>query len=40
MYWRDEKCIQNFSSENLKGGDHVEDLGVNAEIMLQWILRK
>jgi len=27
-------------SENLKGRDHPEDLGVNMRIILQWILRK
>jgi len=28
-----------FWSENLKGTDHFEDLGVDARIILQWILQ-
>jgi hypothetical protein len=27
-----------FSSENLKGRDHSEDLDVNGNIILEWIL--
>jgi hypothetical protein len=27
-----------FWSENLKGGDHMEDLGVHEKIILEWIL--
>jgi hypothetical protein len=29
-----------FWSENLKGRDHSEDLGVDREIILEWILEK
>jgi len=29
-----------FWSENLKGRDHMKDLGVNEMIILEWILRK
>jgi len=29
-----------FCSENLKGGDHAEDLGVDVIIILEWILGK
>jgi hypothetical protein len=29
-----------FVSENLKGGDHMEDLGVDRKIILEWILWK
>jgi hypothetical protein len=27
-------------SENLKGRDHLEDLGVDGKIILEWILQK
>jgi len=29
-----------FLLENLKGRDHLEDLGVNGKIILEWILGK
>jgi hypothetical protein len=29
-----------FRSENLKGRDHSEDLGVDGRIILEWILGK
>jgi len=29
-----------FSSENLKGSVHAEDLGTDGTIILEWILRK
>jgi hypothetical protein len=29
-----------FWLENLKGRDHLEDLGVDGKIILEWILRK
>jgi hypothetical protein len=29
-----------FWSENLKGRDHSEDLGVNGKIIVEWILGK
>jgi len=29
-----------FRSENLKGIDHSEDLGVDKRILLEWILEK
>jgi hypothetical protein len=29
-----------FQSENLKGGDHSEDLGVDGWIILEWIFGK
>jgi hypothetical protein len=38
---RDEKCVQNFRLEFLKGRDHSEDVrGVGERIILKWILRK
>jgi hypothetical protein len=35
-----EKCIQNFGQENLKGRDHMEDIGIDVKIILEWILWK
>jgi hypothetical protein len=35
----DNKCIQNFVSENLKGRDRSENLGVDGMIS-EWILGK
>jgi hypothetical protein len=29
-----------FLSENLKGRDHVEDLGIHGNIILEWVLGK
>jgi len=29
-----------FRSENLKGRDHTEDIGLDGKIMLQWVLGK
>jgi hypothetical protein len=34
----DEKSIQNFGWENLKGRDHMEDLSKDGRIILEWIL--
>jgi hypothetical protein len=31
------KCLHNFLSESLKGGDPAEDLRVNEKIILEWI---
>jgi len=31
---------KKFWSENLKGRDHAEDLGVDGRIILEWILGK
>jgi hypothetical protein len=33
MYVRNEKCIQNFS-QNLKGRDHLGDIGVGGRVIL------
>jgi hypothetical protein len=39
--YRNEKWIQIFFFlQNLKGRDHLEDLGVDGKIILKWILRK
>jgi len=40
LHGRDQKCIRNFWSENLKGRDHSEDLGVDGRITLEWALGK
>jgi hypothetical protein len=34
-HMRDEKCIQNFLSENLKSREHVEHQGVDGRIILE-----
>jgi len=39
MHWRDEMHTK-FWSENLKGRDHSENLGVDGRIISEWILRK
>jgi hypothetical protein len=36
---RDDKCMQNLF-ENLKGRDHLGDLGLHERIILKWMLRK
>jgi hypothetical protein len=38
-YGRDE-CMQYFALENLKGRNHLEDLGIGGKIILGWILGK
>jgi hypothetical protein len=30
--------MQGFGNENLREGDHLEDLGEDAEIILKWLL--
>jgi hypothetical protein len=37
MRGRNEKCVV-FWSENLKGRNQLENLGVDGRIMLKWIL--
>jgi hypothetical protein len=32
---RDEKLIQNFWSENLKGRNHIEDIDIDGRIILK-----
>jgi hypothetical protein len=34
MHGGDEKFIQNFGWQNLKGRDHLEDLGIDGKIIL------
>jgi len=34
------KCIAKFWSENLKERDHSEDLGVDGNMILEWIIQK
>jgi hypothetical protein len=35
-----EKCIRYYSRKNLKGGDHLQDLGVSGRIILELISKK
>jgi len=35
-----DKCYIQFKLENLKGRDHLGDIGVNWWIILKWFLRK
>jgi hypothetical protein len=37
MHERDGKCIPSLS-ENLKGGDHLRDIGVDEGLIMKWIL--
>jgi hypothetical protein len=39
-YERHGKFIQYFDWKNLKGRDHLEDLDIDGEIILEWIFRK
>jgi len=39
-HWSDEKCIQYFGWKKVKGRVHLEDLGVDGRIILEWILGK
>jgi hypothetical protein len=32
--------VYNILLENLKGGDHLEDLGIDEKTILEWILGK
>jgi len=38
-YGKDEKCLQNFLGES-EWKNHSEDLGVDGNLILDWILRK
>jgi hypothetical protein len=40
MRKRDEKCVHDFSEKNLEGSDHLESLGIDGRIILEWILEK
>jgi len=40
MYGQEERRIQGFGGGNLKGKDHLEDPGIDGNIILRWILRK
>jgi len=37
---RDDKCIQYFGLENPKRRGHLEDLGLDGKIILEWMLGK
>jgi len=36
---RDIRMHTKFLSDNLKGTDHMEDLGIDGKVILEWILR-
>jgi hypothetical protein len=40
MHGRCEKSMQNFLSGNLKGKDHLGDLGISMRVILKWMLNK
>jgi hypothetical protein len=37
---KEEKYMQNFWLQNLKGRNNVEELGIDGKIILEWILWK
>jgi hypothetical protein len=37
---RDERYVQNFGRKNLKGRDHLKDIGVDGKVNSEWILDK
>jgi hypothetical protein len=39
-YGRNEKCVEIFFSENVKGKNIFEDLSVDERIILKWVLKK
>jgi phosphorylcholine metabolism protein LicD len=38
MFWRGEKCIQHFRSQDQKERFHTEDIAINGKIRLKWFL--
>jgi hypothetical protein len=38
MHGGDDKCIQHFLLESLKGREHSKYVGINGRIILKWIL--
>ena len=39
-YGGEERCIQGFGWGNLRGRAHLEDQGVDGNIILKWIFKK
>jgi hypothetical protein len=39
MYGRQERCIQGFGGET-EGKNHLEDIGIDGNIILKWIFKK
>jgi hypothetical protein len=37
--WDTSRMNTKFLSENMRGRDHMEDLGIDGRIMLKWVLR-
>jgi hypothetical protein len=40
MHGADKNCIQGSGTRNLKGSEHLRELGVDGKIILRGILRK
>jgi hypothetical protein len=38
--WGDERFIQGFGGGNLRGSDHIGDLGIDRGIILKWNLQE
>jgi hypothetical protein len=40
VYGGEERCIQGFSGQNLREGDHLKDPGIEGRIILKWIFER